>query len=882
MGAYYTPEEITGFMARRTVHPYLLDQLNEAVGASYDDIDDVFGFIGADASGESAALADGGMVTQQAPTENVNVAHVETLYHDILKEAKLLDPAVGSGAFLLAGQEVLLDIYMQCIEFFQRLEDEGKGWELSSRTRDELDAIASGKGNASLYAKRTIILNNLYGVDIDEGAVEICKLRLWLSMVADIEDEPGEVEPLPNIDFNIRQGNSLIGFTELIETSDNGDATLANYGGGVGDSVREKYDQVIDAIQNHKDAGTSKEATNWRRIAEERIERYRGDLNEKILERFRQAGVEDVSLDDVERYSPFHWVLEFAEVYSEGGFNVIIGNPPWDVLTPNREEFFSRYDEVFRSRTQNQKDEIQEELLEDSDVEQEWEKYQHDFEIRAQYFNNSPDYTLQKPEVAGKTVGNNQNDLSALFFERAFTLAQDSSRVAQILPGVLFNGSTQKDLRVHLLEETTVDSIVGFENNGIFDDLHQQYKFGVVSFKNSGQTDHLRGIFQQKSVDILTKFEKKAVSMPAEVLLDFSPEARVFPYITSQQEVSVLSKILEHPSIGEEVEDTWKINPYTELHSSKDSEYFLEDSSEADYPIYQGKNIYQFAYDNSYIDVETAELFGVNEESSDHISAKNRVRSKNYRNLKRGIYDAFDGDKTSKSQKAFVNDLLEETRGKPLTEEDVRLDSAEERIVFRQVTNSTNERTLVASLIPKDVLCVDTLTTVKPQEVDPSRDDLTEYPLHDAYKRSFTDRELLVALGLLNSIPFDFLMRTKVDSHIVMYKLNESQLPRLTDGDNWFNYISERAARLNCYGEEFEEMRGRLGGINPATTETERRTVQAEMDAAAFHAYGLDRRETEFVLDSFYKVSSPRMMTENYFDMVFEKYDLLEQEGPHP
>jgi len=65
---------------------------------------------------------------------------------------------------------------MQCIEYFQRLESEGKGWELESRTREEVEEIESGKGSSSLYAKRSAILNNLYGVDIDEGAVEICKL----------------------------------------------------------------------------------------------------------------------------------------------------------------------------------------------------------------------------------------------------------------------------------------------------------------------------------------------------------------------------------------------------------------------------------------------------------------------------------------------------------------------------------------------------------------------------------------------------------------------------------------------------------------------------------------------------------------------------------
>lgn len=187
MGAYYTPEEITEFMARRSIHPYLLNELNEAVDADYDEIDDVFGLTESPAgASEDEAVADGGTITQQAPTDRVQTHHVETLYFDILQGIRVLDPAVGSGAFLLAAQDVLLDIYLQCLEFFEELEEEGLSFELTNRTREELEQVQEGKGSKSLYAKREIILNNLYGVDIDDGAVEICKLRLWLSMVADI------------------------------------------------------------------------------------------------------------------------------------------------------------------------------------------------------------------------------------------------------------------------------------------------------------------------------------------------------------------------------------------------------------------------------------------------------------------------------------------------------------------------------------------------------------------------------------------------------------------------------------------------------------------------------------------------------------------------
>ena len=91
------------------------------------------------------------------------------------------------------------------------------------------------------------------------------------------------------------------------------------------------------------------------------------------------------------------------------------------------------------------------------------------------------------------------------------------------------------------------------------------------------------------------------------------------------------------------------------------------------------------------------------------------------------------------------------------------------------------------------------------------------------YKRIFTDRELFVTLGLLNSLPFDTLMRTKLDNTISQYKFRESQMPRITDSDDWFGYISTRAARPNCYGDIFAEMRERLGGLDPATEPGERR-----------------------------------------------------------
>jgi len=107
-------------------------------------------------------------------------------------------------------------------------------------------------------------------------------------MVADIEDEPSEVEPLPNIDFNIRQGNTLIGFTDIEEVAtEEGDASLTNYGGGIGENVQEMYRDVIRSVERHRESESAREAAEARREAEKLIEEYGQHLHKKILKQFK-------------------------------------------------------------------------------------------------------------------------------------------------------------------------------------------------------------------------------------------------------------------------------------------------------------------------------------------------------------------------------------------------------------------------------------------------------------------------------------------------------------------------------------------------------------------------------------------------------------------
>jgi len=228
-------------------------------------------------------------------------------------------------------------------------------------------------------------------------------------------------------------------------------------------------------------------------------------------------------------------------------------------------------------------------------------------------------------------------------------------------------------------------------------------------------------------MDILQDFENRSLQIPRQALRNYSPEARIFPQLQSQQEVELLSKIVGHPPIGEDTGNSWFAQPYAELHRSNDTDRFVEDESDGDYPVYQGSNVYQFTHDSSFYDVTPPEFWSVEEDADEDLSAKQRIREKNYRKLKRGLYHAYDG---TGSQKQFVNDLLEDRRGSPLSKQDVLLDSTEYRIVFRDITKFSNERTIVASVIPPDVVCTNTLHTIRPYNIEPAESDLSCKPLH--------------------------------------------------------------------------------------------------------------------------------------------------------
>ncbi|HEY7329313.1 MAG TPA: DNA methyltransferase [Gemmataceae bacterium] len=262
---------------------------------------------------------------------------LRAFYH-ALENVSVLDPTCGSGAFLFAALNLLEPLYEACLErmhgFLDDLTRDGAKHhpEKFSDFRKVLEN-AERHPNRRYFILKSIIVGNLYGVDIMEEAVEICKLRLFLKLVAQVE-KVEQIEPLPDIDFNVRAGNTLVGFAELSDVQ-NILRGRFNFKPQVverilADAQRADQDfRLFRRLQTEygKDAIDFSEAkASLRR----RLEALRDQLDHYL------AGEYDVDPNDEaayqrwhESHQPFHWFAEFYGIMSGGGFDVIIGNPPY-------------------------------------------------------------------------------------------------------------------------------------------------------------------------------------------------------------------------------------------------------------------------------------------------------------------------------------------------------------------------------------------------------------------------------------------------------------------------------------------------------------------------------------------------------------------------
>ena len=252
-------------------------------------------------------------------------------FYKALQRVTILDPTCGSGAFLFAAMNILEPLYEVCIERMQEFNAQNPNW-----FKPELEEIAHKyRSNIQYFIYKSIILRNLYGVDIMVEATEIAKLRLFLKMMAVVEvdfraDNMG-LDPLPDIDFNIRCGNTLVGYATEEEL--NKDLTYGDMFANqeFKEKVETEMQLVATAYETFKHVQfTQSEDMAAFKQAKRGLNERLAALNELLNHRLHKATTTIPYKDWLVSHQPFHWLAEFYQIIHENnGFDVIIGNPPY-------------------------------------------------------------------------------------------------------------------------------------------------------------------------------------------------------------------------------------------------------------------------------------------------------------------------------------------------------------------------------------------------------------------------------------------------------------------------------------------------------------------------------------------------------------------------
>jgi Eco57I restriction-modification methylase len=261
-------------------------------------------------------------------------------FYKAIRTISVLDPACGSGAFLFAALNILERLYDTCLVRMQAFVDdldrsgEKHNPDKLKDFRQTLEEMNDKQRHPSprYFILKSIILNNLYGVDIMEEATEICKLRLFLKLVSQVDDY-SKIEPLPDIDFNIQAGNTLVGFASE-------DDLLRVLGGKLDfdntiDDVKERAQLAELAYERFRDMQVAEgmSSSDFSVAKAELVSRLRG-LREQLdgylageygLKRNDRKTEESWRRSHV----PFHWLVAFYGIMRKGGFDVVIGNPPY-------------------------------------------------------------------------------------------------------------------------------------------------------------------------------------------------------------------------------------------------------------------------------------------------------------------------------------------------------------------------------------------------------------------------------------------------------------------------------------------------------------------------------------------------------------------------
>lgn len=882
-GAYYTRPEITEYLCEQTIHPLILEAANKHADAA-------------------ALLHKHGVKKGQTVRRFESMSDLllqadgticRLLLQDDLPRLSLLDPACGSGAFLVAALKTLLGITTGLIGRCEAVGERAVlNWIDTEKKRH--------KAPLAYWVKKKIITENLYGVDIMEEGVEIAKLRLFLALVASAETRD-QLEPLPNIEFNLLPGNSLIGLLH-VDPAKYDQRTGAGRGGGrtgrgrisllhepghgdlgmlIESTVAPSRKEVVGAylvkqrtaryaellreknrlITLYKDAGDwasssqasgeLKELTGLRDKIDAANRAAREILNKLLLDEFQGLGIQfeqatwddkerkegrprkrPLTIADIEALHPFHWAYEFDEIIvNRDGFDAIITNPPWENFKPDDKEFFMplaqdvskkkmRLEEFLERKT--------EVLAGDPEVRARFLDYLSRFPHVNLWYRNAPQYENQTAIVNGKKATTDLN-LYKLFLEQTLHLLHPGGYCGILVPSGVYTDLGATQLREMLLARNRLNSLFGLSNEKfLFDGLHHAFKFCILTYRKGNRTEKFHAAFRinpreavcARDLDGLFHSREMQVEISAEDIRHFSPNSLSVPEFRGRDDYHVLVKLCAFQRLGGDHSTPPLLTLQREFHMTDDAALYHPEKRPGYVPLVEGKMFHQFCYPFAepryWLDPKEAR------------AALLPTRLTAIRRLAERADTA--------------------ANVKP---DQVRLDYESYRLAFRDIAASTNERTMLATILPPSVFCPHTVS----MEVV-FRDELEGNRLKLNVARLSQEQRLYLA-AILNSFIVDYQLRQKVTSHLSFFFIQQLPIPRLTSSDPDFRPLVERAARLVGTTAEFDDLLKDIFGPK-ATHKTHgvidpqaRLTLRAEIDALVARLYHLTDVEFQHILRTF-------------------------------
>jgi hypothetical protein len=754
-----------------------------------------------------------------------------------LLNLRIIDPACGSGHFLLAAARKLAA---------------------------ELALIKAGEDSPTEEHRREalheVIGKCIYGVDKNKLSIELCKSALWIEAAI-----PGK--SLNFLDHHIKNGDSLVGvfdlnvlkqgipdeaykaildddkklcselkkrnkeerdgqrkfalFVNLEDSNDNETAlvALANLINQASDTnliELEKKEQLFTKFKEDQNYRNLKNACDLWTATFFCPKQIEGDINTATIAStadvkalLAHQSVADSKIKKAQelsqKYKFFHWQIEFPDIFLNGkqGFDVVLGNPPWAKVKLKDKDFFKKKDSNIAFLTNKSK------------VKKAIEKLKKETPSIMAEYNDALYYSLCSINFISKSgfkpltaVG----DLNfyPLFTELGYKILNLSGKLGVIIPAGIMTDDTTKKFFDDILCNQKIVCCYEFENRERFFDILSHNRFCLLTL-SSAKNQEIEFIYGAFRVSDLLNPDKKIKISPDDIKR-LNPNTKTSPIFNSKKDAELTLSIYKRVPVLINENDPangnpWGISFMSMFHMSNDSHLFIDtkdvtntDDSQKLLPLYEGKMIDLYDHRYSSFDIKTQDFKNITEERKNPLS---RVEPQYF--------------------------LKEEDVLSALKKKEYKYKYL---FGYRTVSNSATYRNLISSILPMcgvgNSMCI---------------------LLHEDASHS----RILSLYCNFSSIVLDYILRQKMGGkNINVFHVKQLPiLPRSIYSTSDIDFIKQRALELYYTSEDlrgFAEDHGYTGP--PFKWDSERRAIlQAELDAYYAKLYGLTREELQFILD---------------------------------